>query len=35
LYLLFVRKHKRYIHNDNAIEYATDEEKELLSLERE
>lgn len=35
LYLIFVRKQKTYILDDNAIEYATDEEKELLYLERE
>lgn len=35
LYLLFVKKQKRFIHDENAIEYATDEEKELLQLERE
>lgn len=35
LYLLFVKKKKTYIHDDTAIEYASDEEKELLNLERE
>ncbi len=35
LYLLFVKKQTKYIHDDTAIEYATDEEKELLFLERE
>lgn len=35
LYLLFVKKQKFYVSDQNAIEYATDEEKELLLLERE
>ena len=35
LYLLFVRRGKDYVDNPHAIEYATDEEKELLILERE
>ncbi len=35
LYLLFVKRWKTYIDNPHAIEYATDEEKELLILERE
>jgi hydrophobic/amphiphilic exporter-1 (mainly G- bacteria), HAE1 family len=35
LYLLFVRKWKSYVDDPHAIEYATDEEKELLTLERE
>ncbi len=35
LYLLFVRKGKSYVDSPHAIEYATDEEKELLILERE
>jgi multidrug efflux pump subunit AcrB len=35
LYLLFVRKGKSYVDDPHAIEYATDEEKELLTLERE
>ncbi len=35
LYLLFVRKRKDYIDNPHATEYATEEEKELLILERE
>ncbi|MDD3302890.1 MAG: efflux RND transporter permease subunit [Candidatus Gracilibacteria bacterium] len=35
LYLLFVKKQKKYVHDDTAIEYASDEEKELLYLERE
>lgn len=34
LYLLFVRKWTRYVDNPHATEYATDEEKELLSIER-
>lgn len=34
LYLLFVRRKKEYIDNPHAIEYATEEEKELLILER-
>lgn len=35
LYLLFVKRRRSYIDNPHAIEYATDEEKELLLLERE
>lgn len=35
LYLLFVRKKTSYVDNVNALEYATDEEKELLAIERE
>jgi hypothetical protein len=35
LYLLFVKKQKKYVHDDTALEYASDEEKELLALERE
>ena len=35
LYLLFVRRSTSYVDNPHAIEYATDEEKELLLLERE
>ncbi len=35
LYLLFVRKQKKYVHDDTTLEYATNEEKELLALERE
>ena len=35
LYLLFVRKWKSYVDNPHAIEYASDEDKELLILERE
>lgn len=35
LYLLFVKKQKFYVSDKNAIEYATEEEKELLLLERE
>ena len=34
LYLLFVRRKNDYIDNHHAIEYATEEEKELLLLER-
>jgi multidrug efflux pump subunit AcrB len=34
LYLLFVRKKNSYVDNPHATEYATDEEKELLTLER-
>lgn len=34
LYLLFVRKRKDYVDSLHALEYATDEEKELLALER-
>ena len=34
LYLLFVRRKNDYIDNHHAIEYATEEEKELLILER-
>ena len=35
LYLLFVRKWTSYVDDPHATEYATDEEKELLMLERE
>ena len=35
LYLLFVRRKNEYVDNPHATEYATDEEKELLLLERE
>ncbi len=35
LYLIFVRKKTSYVDNVHALEYATDEEKELLSIERE
>jgi multidrug efflux pump subunit AcrB len=35
LYLLFVRKWWSYVRDNHALEYASDEEKELLSLERE
>jgi len=35
LYLLFVKKRENYVDDPHAIEYATDEEKELLILERE
>jgi len=35
LYLLFVKKQKKYVHDDTTLEYASDEEKELLQLERE
>ncbi len=35
LYLLFVRKGKSYVDNPHAIEYASDEDKELLMIERE
>lgn len=35
LYLLFVRKQKKYVHDDTTLEYASEEEKELLQLERE
>jgi multidrug efflux pump subunit AcrB len=35
LYMLFVRPKKEYIDNPHATEYATDDEKELLQLERE
>ena len=35
LYLLFVRRLNSYVRDNHAIEYATDEEKELLALERE
>lgn len=34
LYLLFVKPKKTYVLNEEAIEYATDEEKELLVFER-
>ncbi len=35
LYLLFVKRAKNYVDDPHAIEYASDEEKELLTLERE
>jgi multidrug efflux pump subunit AcrB len=35
LYLLFVKKGKSYVDDSHALEYATDEEKELLVFERE
>lgn len=35
LYLLFVRRKNEYVDNPHATEYATEEEKELLLLERE
>ncbi len=35
LYLIFVKKSSSYVRDNHAIEYATDEEKELLALERE
>ncbi len=35
LYLLFVRRSNSYVDNPHAIEYATEDEKELLLLERE
>jgi multidrug efflux pump subunit AcrB len=35
LYMLFVRPKKEYINNPHATEYATDDEKELLILERQ
>lgn len=35
LYLIFVRKKSSYINNIHALEYATDEEKILLNVERE
>ncbi len=35
LYLKFVKKSKTYIHDDTSIEYASEDEKELLRLERE
>lgn len=35
LYLLFVKRKDTYIDNDVALEYATEEERELLMLERE
>lgn len=35
LYLLFVKSRKEYIDDPHAIEYATDDEKDLLTLERE
>lgn len=34
LYLLFVKKWTTYIQNSHVLEYATEEEKELLALER-
>jgi multidrug efflux pump subunit AcrB len=35
LYLLFVRRSKTYVESDTTLEYATPDEHELLSLERE
>lgn len=35
LYLIFVKKQKKYVHDDTTLEYASEEEKELLYLERE
>ncbi len=35
LYLLFVKKQNSYVDDPHAIEYASDEDKELLKLERE
>lgn len=35
LYLIFVKRRNSYVDDPHAIEYATDEEKELLLLERE
>ena len=35
LYLLFVRRGKNYVDDPHAVEYASEEEKELLLLERE
>ena len=34
LYLLFVKAKKSYIHDDTAVEYASDEERALLEYER-
>ncbi len=34
LYLAFVKRADTYVRDDNAIEYATDEERELLEFER-
>lgn len=34
LYLLFVKKQKKYVHDDTALEYVSEDEKELLFLER-
>jgi multidrug efflux pump subunit AcrB len=35
LYLLFVKKSTTYVSDENAIEYAEEDERELLTLERE
>ena len=35
LYLLFVKRKDTYVDDNHAIEYTTEEEKELLSIERE
>lgn len=35
LYLLFVKRKETYVHDETAIEYAEEEERELLSLERQ
>lgn len=34
LYLLFVKAKKEYVHDDTAVEYASDEERALLEFER-
>ncbi len=34
LYLAFIKRKTTYVHDDTAIEYATDEEKQLLEYER-
>jgi multidrug efflux pump subunit AcrB len=35
LYLLFVKKQRTYVHDDTAIEYADEAEKQLLEFERQ
>jgi multidrug efflux pump subunit AcrB len=35
LYLIFVKRSDSYVRDNHSLEYATDEEKELLALERE
>ena len=34
LYLAFIKRKNTYVHDDTAVEYATDEEKKLLEYER-
>ncbi len=34
LYLIFIKRQNKYVHDDTAVEYATDSEKQLLEYER-